>query len=573
MRHPRLLKSLFDPSGSAPAAPATAAPVPVEILARYPGPALHVAPGGALLGHSPAAAALAAARHLGTWYPTLTEWLAALSPEALPSRVSRIRQDNSESVVDWTAVRLADGSVLLTGRDITLEHNLRQALVESRQRFRDMVDIAGDFAWETDGNGEFRYVSPDGALGHAATALVGASASMLLDEPDALARSIFETRRVVRGVETWLRRANGESACIIAWARPLFDSAGSWYGARGICREVTEMRAAEVALARARTRERLIAHIVQAMRDAVEPVRALDVAVEAMVHALAANGSRLYRLRKDGRFAPPAAFTQDPAAGFEPPDGPAAIALTAESAGPVEEMRPGQHLLVIGTRYRQAVNGALVVWRAAARGPWQEDDVALLQAAADQLGIAIANVAYYEDLKRHAECDALTGLLNRRAFTQQLTERLEAGGAGALVYIDLDNFKAVNDLCGHQQGDAVLGRLSAILQDAIEGRDLAGRMGGDEFVLWLDGADAARASGVAAALIEAGRAMATLSAAPDRPLGLSAGVALRRAGSTLTLPQLIAQADGAMYQAKAAGKSAKAGGGWALGSGSEQSVP
>jgi diguanylate cyclase (GGDEF)-like protein len=138
---------------------------------------------------------------------------------------------------------------------------------------------------------------------------------------------------------------------------------------------------------------------------------------------------------------------------------------------------------------------------------------------------------------------------------------------GALLYIDIDNFKSVNDVHGHQRGDAVLTEVTALLREATGPKDLRGRIGGDEFVVWLVGADGERGEVVASALAERGRALAVHSSAPDRPTGLSVGVAVRPPGSTESIEAVVERADQAMYRAKAAGRKAGAGGGWALSDG------
>ncbi|TDI57171.1 MAG: PAS domain S-box protein, partial [Alphaproteobacteria bacterium] len=76
--------------------------------------------------------------------------------------------------VELTILPMGDGtSALVLGRNVVLEHNLRTALVESRQRYKDLVEISSDFAWETDAGGVFAFVSPQGALGYRAEELVG----------------------------------------------------------------------------------------------------------------------------------------------------------------------------------------------------------------------------------------------------------------------------------------------------------------------------------------------------------------------------------------------------------------
>src|SRR3546814_1488318 len=67
-------------------------------------------------------------------------------------------------ISDWSSDVCSSDLALLLGRDVTLERSLRAALVESRQRYKDLVEISNDFAWETDGEGRFAFVSPRGAL-------------------------------------------------------------------------------------------------------------------------------------------------------------------------------------------------------------------------------------------------------------------------------------------------------------------------------------------------------------------------------------------------------------------------
>ncbi|MCE0505112.1 GGDEF domain-containing protein [Roseivivax sp. GX 12232] len=97
-------------------------------------------------------------------------------------------------------------------------------------------------------------------------------------------------------------------------------------------------------------------------------------------------------------------------------------------------------------------------------------------------------------LSRMATADALTGLLNAAGFEQRCAGRLTAGkgaaggAAGALVFLDIDRFKQVNDRFGHPAGNSVLTEIGSRLRAALGPRDLAARIGGDEFALWLEGA-------------------------------------------------------------------------------------
>ena len=348
----------------------------------------------------------------------------------------------------------------------------------------------------------------------------------------------------------------------MAWARPLVDDQGAWRGARGLCRDVTEVRRRDAALARAHTRDRLLAHIVRTLRDEIDPERMLGQAASAIANALGAEGCALYRGEVGSGFRRATEFRGE-AAPSSPFDEPALLdaARRSKKSWPVDS---GSALgLAVATRRGAVVNGAVAIWRSPARDAWEQDDGELLEAVADQIGVAFLHVAYMERLRVQADRDGLTGLLNRRAMLDRLSPAFAAGAAGALLYIDIDHFKAANDVHGHRHGDAALTALSDILRAGVGSGDLCGRFGGDEFVLWLPDADRGKAEGVARALVENGRKLGEFSAGPDRPIGLSVGVAPCLAGLPEPLDRAIERADKAMYEAKAAGRRERTCGGWA----------
>ena len=539
-------------------------PNSADVVERYPGLAMVVDVDGSVASASDALRPLVVDGPSGDWWDQIYGWLTRPNDDDGPVKVLPLDTDSGPVIVEWTAVALPDNTVALFGRDVTLDANLRDALVESRQRFRDLVDISSDFAWETGADGRFAYVSPEGALGYAAEALVGQDPDDLLKDRDAVTRSPFQARRAVDRAELWLRRSNGEDACVVAWARPLLDESGEWRGTRGLCRDVTEIRKREAALARARTREQLLEHIVRTMRDEVEPERMLAIAAAAIANAIEADGCRLYRKDIEGRLVMAAEYGAAggdfDAAGF--------LASKGARAGATPVGREGRGL-AIAARSRDGADGAVAVWRSASRTPWNEDDRRLIEAVGDQIGVAYLHTAYLERLKSQAERDGMTKLLNRRAMIERLTAHFGApdGGKGALLYIDIDNFKSVNDVHGHQRGDTVLTEVTALLSETTGPNDLRGRIGGDEFVVWLDDADVDRGEAVARAMVKRGRDLAVHSSAPDRPAGLSVGVAIRPAESAESVESAIERADQAMYRAKAAGRKAATGGGWALAGG------
>ncbi len=159
------------------------------------------------------------------------------------------------------------------------------------------------------------------------------------------------------------------------------------------------------------------------------------------------------------------------------------------------------------------------------------------------------------ELERLAYYDELTGLPNRRSVLRQLEALVSRGRrhghALALLMVDADHFKAVNDLHGHAAGDAALRALADRLCERLRTEDIAGRIGGEEFVIALPDADAAGAAAVAEAVRAAVSARPLTIAGGELSLTVSVGWATWEDDD---LGQLLARADGALYEAKAAGR-------------------
>ncbi|NML18039.1 diguanylate cyclase domain-containing protein [Azohydromonas caseinilytica] len=148
--------------------------------------------------------------------------------------------------------------------------------------------------------------------------------------------------------------------------------------------------------------------------------------------------------------------------------------------------------------------------------------------------------------------DPLTGLLNRRAFTDATDKALHHldrhGTPAALLFLDLDGFKRLNDTRGHQAGDDALVAVAQALRGGVRKNDVVGRLGGDEFVVLADGlGDAAQARAMAQKVLQAVR-----EAVPGSGLSCSVGIALARPRQSAT--ELLQQADQAMYGAKQRGR-------------------
>ena len=162
------------------------------------------------------------------------------------------------------------------------------------------------------------------------------------------------------------------------------------------------------------------------------------------------------------------------------------------------------------------------------------------------------------EMARQARTDPLTGLLNRRAFLDELARRIDRldreGLPGTLMFVDVDNFKPLNDRFGHDAGDMALTGISALLRNLVRPADLVARFGGDEFALWLDGADELTAAERAEALrLDVNGSLAQLTPESVK-VTLSIGIACRRAGGGEFMDEVIRRADQAMYDVKRAGR-------------------
>jgi diguanylate cyclase (GGDEF)-like protein len=156
------------------------------------------------------------------------------------------------------------------------------------------------------------------------------------------------------------------------------------------------------------------------------------------------------------------------------------------------------------------------------------------------------------DLIRLAETDPLTGLLNRRAFSGRLgdaTERLGPNGTLALVLVDVDHFKAINDSYGHDVGDLAI---QAVAGEIARAGPIAGRLGGEEFGLLLPGLDAIRATEIAQGLRQ--RLAALIVKAPRAPVRLTCSLGISEWSEGETIDGLMKRADIALYDAKGAGR-------------------
>jgi diguanylate cyclase (GGDEF)-like protein/PAS domain S-box-containing protein len=441
----------------------------------------------------------------------------------------------------------AQGGVLVLAKETTFEANLIRALKSSRELFRDLAMCSADFAFEVDATGAFAWVSPKGALGFSPLELNGRRAATFLGDRDREpGDQPFETRSGIEDKAYWLRAADGGLRAVRLTAVPVINAVGAWKGVRGVARDVT-------ALLHAEHRQKLTTSIVNAMRSAIEPAEMLRRASDALVegceagmawivglHDAPSDGAALQSQKMDDTLKEivsrvlresldtPLVFTSDEWAG-----------------------------LGVAVSFQGETNGVILIARKIDQPLLDREAFDLLKSVAPHIGIAVAQAKAFLLLAQQSRTDPLTGLLNRRGFMEDAGRRLAAlrrtGRKGALVYLDCDHFKAINDCLGHGAGDQLLYEVGRLLNAESRAGDLCVRFGGDEFGLWLEETDepgaVAKAEAVARGFRDVSRKLSLALAVTP-----SIGIAEASPEGAETIEDLMSRADVGLYAAKRAGR-------------------
>jgi diguanylate cyclase (GGDEF)-like protein/PAS domain S-box-containing protein len=203
-----------------------------------------------------------------------------------------------------------------------------------------------------------------------------------------------------------------------------------------------------------------------------------------------------------------------------------------------------------GQRFELGPDDALIAWFARAIS---DDEVSFVRAVAGILGTGLARLRSEEQMRHAALHDPLTGLANRTLLRDRLEHALARSARDdtmtGVMFIDLDEFKRVNDRFGHAAGDAVLAELGQRLRAVVRPADTVARLGGDEFVVVCEAIDEHAALALGHRLDAAIRQPLSVAGA-EHLLTASIGIALGRDDPD----SMLAAADAAVYQAKAAGR-------------------
>ena len=240
-------------------------------------------------------------------------------------------------------------------------------------------------------------------------------------------------------------------------------------------------------------------------------------------------------------------------AGGALPPGPITVSYRygAADAADTHLIRGGLFVPLVG-RESHALGSLALFWRTPGYEPTQQRVAAVEQIAATCIP-AIENARRYREARQLAETDALTGFFNQRYFHETLRrESLRAQRYDrnlALLILDLDDFKAVNDRIGHLAGDAVLAQVAERLRNEVRSVDVGCRVGGDEFAVIMPESSSDDGEQLFQRMHDA---VATMSVPGGGRVRLSAGIAELRHGETAA--GLFERADSALYRAKELGK-------------------
>ena len=290
--------------------------------------------------------------------------------------------------------------------------------------------------------------------------------------------------------------------------------------------------------------------ITQRKRDEAQ-MRLASKVLETTADAVVLSDAEDRVIMVNAAFSKMTGFTPDEMLGKVLSESPFRPIDSEQSAARMEIQRRQGYLTAEVVRHRKD-GSELPLWVAASNVCDDSGEIVNFVRVFTDISQLKASQRQLEALASH---DALTGLLNRRVFDDRLEHALRrtarTGEGVALLFIDLDRFKGINDTYGHDVGDFCLQTVAARVRTCIRGGDSVGRLGGDEFAVILEGADAASARRVGQRIVEECGRPLSIGARTLR-LSASVGVAIRGCdGEDAT--SLLKSADLAMYAGKRAG--------------------
>lgn len=423
------------------------------------------------------------------------------------------------------------------------------------------LDLLLDMLCVVDAQGHFLYVSSsvEQILGYQRAELLGRSFRDFV-WPEDLARTLAGAAQVMQGEQL----THFENRYRHKAGHPVYLSWSARWSEKdqvrvALARDISELRRSSI-------RQQAMLAIAQLCLSGAEPEQlypalasllASTMSVQQLLIVQRERPAGGWHCRFVQRFA-----SEQPFAVAEPLVAPGAdlnllTELWPDDAKPAQclDWQPGWITLVV---LNSATADVVLAVQADNNFPSQRGDeqAALLQYAARQLSAALERHQLLHQLTQQALYDSLTGLANRNLLTDRLQQACTRSGRDgqlfALIFVDLDNFKTINDRLGHQSGDQVLQIVAQRLRKVLRRSDTVARFGGDEFVVLLEPISTAQDAWHIADKIRQVLALPVELSGQPWPVSASIGLALYPEHGHDS-SHLMMMADGAMYQAKYAG--------------------
>lgn len=464
------------------------------------------------------------------------------------------------------------GAMVVNLRDVTEQKFHQDQLLDRERRFRALVANSWDIITVHDATGRYLYCSPaiTVQLGYHPDELVGSNPFSFIhpDDMDAAVdfRQVVERNANGTTVQYRFPHKNGEWRWVESAMHNRLDDLAVG-GVVVTTRDVTQRR-------RHDAQQAAVAAIGSRTLIGGDPGQLMQFAVDKVAEALDAEYCAAVRDEGDGTMRVLARFGEQLFPEVYPAEEGGRLSTVSVKAlrqqstvvwnrtgplpgtgGLLEALRSGAAAVISPASGRK---GALSVY-SRRPGAFSNDDIAFLESAAHVLAAAVSRHRMEEELRRQALHDELTGLPNRVLLIDRLRhalDRLDRRGASlAVLFIDVDNFKLVNDSLGHPAGDVVVAAVADRIQRAVRTSDTVSRFGGDELVVISEDTGEEEAADLVERLRDA-------LASPEDPIEVegrrvtvtaSIGYVVTADGS-LTADDVLARADAAMYAAKQAGK-------------------
>jgi len=440
-------------------------------------------------------------------------------------------------------LRIMDHAAQIAG--IAIARRLsEEALRTSEAKYRGLFETIIEGVYQSDRDGRLRSVNPAfvAILGYDSAEELYALSNVATLYWNPADRAEFirrvESEGEIRSAEFLMRRRDGEQVVILENARAVRDAANRITHYEGTIADITERKRAERAVFAEKERAQVT---LQSIGDAV-----ISTYADGRIEYINPVAETL------------TAWTLEEARGR--PIGEVLSLVNEITREPIENP-----LLCVlgGSDVSAPADHAVLITRSG-------HEVAIQESAApicDRQGRVIGAVIVFHDvtkerrLKRalsyQASHDALTGLINRREFDNRLHAAVlgaqRGEGTYALLYIDLDQFKVVNDTCGHQAGDRLLRDVTGLLQSRVRASDTIARLGGDEFGVLLEGCTVEQSTRIAEGIRQAIRDYRFVWGATTLSVGASVGV-VQITAETESVANVMSAADIACYAAKDEGR-------------------